>query len=77
MATALMTETMDRIDHAVDASRAAFKTIKRHAQDLGDLRHEVVHRVRREPMKAVGIAFGAGLVTGIATTLLCRSRRNG
>lgn len=71
MATAVQGGTLDQIDHVVQASKDAIKTIRHKAQDLDDLRYEVVHRVRREPMKSIGIALGAGAVLGALTAFAC------
>lgn len=68
MATAVQGGTLDQIDQVVQASKDAIKTIRHKAQDLDDLRYEVVHRVRREPVKAIGIAVGAGAVLGALAT---------
>jgi ElaB/YqjD/DUF883 family membrane-anchored ribosome-binding protein len=55
------------IDDAVHASKQAIKTVKRRAQDVADLHDEIVHLVRREPVKAVAVAFGAGILVGVVT----------
>ncbi|HEV8348549.1 MAG TPA: hypothetical protein VGQ16_18365 [Vicinamibacterales bacterium] len=57
----------DAIDDAVHASKQAIKTVKRRTQDVADLHDEIVHLVRREPVKAVAVAFGAGILVGVVT----------
>jgi ElaB/YqjD/DUF883 family membrane-anchored ribosome-binding protein len=47
------------------------KTIRQTADDISDLRDDVVHKVRKEPMKLIGIAVGAGVVLGALTGLAC------
>ena len=39
---------------------------KRGVEELAELKGEAVHRVRRQPLGAVGIALGVGLVLGVA-----------
>lgn len=67
----------DAIEEAVHASKQTIKTARRRVQDLADRRHELAHQVRREPLKAIGIAFGAGLLLGTVTASLCRATRSG
>ena len=69
------TETKHRIDEAVDQVEHVIKTARKRAQDLEDLRHEFVHRVRRSPVASISIAFGAGVLIGIATGAVARRRR--
>lgn len=72
MATAVQTGgALDQLDHVVQASKDAMKTIRHKAEDLQDLRYELVHQVRREPLKAIGIALGAGAVLGAAAAFAC------
>lgn len=71
MATAVHTGTFDQLDHVVQASKDAMKTIRHKAQDLEEMKYELVHQVRREPIKAVGIALGAGLLLGALTGVAC------
>lgn len=51
-------------DAVEDGVHAAKRAIKRGTQDIVDLKDEAVIRVKREPIKAVGIAFGAGIALG-------------
>ncbi|MGE3958341.1 MAG: hypothetical protein AB7H96_16630 [Vicinamibacterales bacterium] len=53
-------------DRAYQVRRSA-KVTRRALYDATD---EAAHRIRREPLKAAGMAFGAGLVTGAAFGLL-------
>ncbi len=71
MATAVQGSALDQIDHVVQASKDAIKTIRHKVEDVQDLRHEFVHQVRREPIKAVAIALGAGALLGALTAFAC------
>ena len=61
----------DALDDAVYASKQMSKTVKRRIQTLADRRYELAHQVRREPFKAVGFAFGTGIVLGAAAAFVC------
>jgi ElaB/YqjD/DUF883 family membrane-anchored ribosome-binding protein len=54
----------DAIEDSAYAARRTIKRLKRRAQDLLDTRDEMALRVKREPLKALGLAFGAGLLVG-------------
>ena len=56
----------DAIEEGVHAAKRAMKSIKGRVEDLGDLRDEAVHRVKRQPLKAVGLVAGVCLVLGMA-----------
>jgi ElaB/YqjD/DUF883 family membrane-anchored ribosome-binding protein len=72
--TTVHSETRQKIGEAVDQVERVIKTARKRAQDLDDLRHEFVHRVRRSPVASISIAFGAGVLIGIATGILARRR---
>lgn len=55
----------DAVEEGVRAAKRAFKTAKRGIESAADLRDEAAYRVKREPFKAVGLAFGAGLLLGV------------
>jgi ElaB/YqjD/DUF883 family membrane-anchored ribosome-binding protein len=61
----------DALDDAVHASKRTIKIVKRRVHDLADRRYELAHTVRREPFKAVGLAFGAGILLGAVTAAVC------
>lgn len=65
-ARALRTAAEDAIEDGVHVARRAIKSARRRVEDLGDLRDEAIHRVKRQPVAAVGIAAGVGLAFGIA-----------
>ena len=78
MTTAVMsppdvkTLATDAIKDAVHASNDALKTVRRRAEALADKRHDVIHQIRRSPVKAVGIAFGAGTLVGVVAMMAMR-----
>lgn len=55
------------MDHVIETSKDAMKRLRHRVEDIADLRHELEHQVRREPLVAVGLALGTGLVVGAAT----------
>lgn len=56
----------DAVDDGVHAAKRAITSVKRGVEELAELKDEGVHRVRRQPVGAVGIALGVGLVLGLA-----------
>ena len=56
----------DAVEDGAHAAKRAIQSVKRRIDDLGDLTDEAAHRVRRQPLKAVGIAVGVGLIVGMA-----------
>ena len=65
----------DAIEDGVHAAERAITLAKRRVEKLADFKDEAVHRVRRQPLRALGIALGAGLVLGVAVCWI--SRRHG
>ena len=53
----------DAVDDGVHAAKRAIKSAQHRAEDLKD---EATYRVKRQPLKAVGIAVGAGFMLGMA-----------
>ena len=67
----------DAVEDGVHAARRAMKTVRYRLDDLGDLRDEAARCVKRQPLVAVGTAFGAGLAIGaIAAWAVRRGRRS-
>jgi ElaB/YqjD/DUF883 family membrane-anchored ribosome-binding protein len=66
----------DAVEDAVHATNHAIKTAKRRVQDLADRRYEVAHRIRQQPFKAIGMAFGAGVFLGVVTAVMSCTGRN-
>lgn len=60
-------------DALEDGVRSTRRAVKVAAHNLIDARDEVAYRIKREPLKAVGIAFGAGIVAAAGGGLLMRA----
>ena len=71
-ATELWRMSPGRVEHGVHAAKRAITSVKRGVEELAQLRDEGVHRVRRQPLGAVGIALGIGLVLGLAVRWIGR-----
>jgi ElaB/YqjD/DUF883 family membrane-anchored ribosome-binding protein len=65
----------DAVDDGVHAARRAIRSVRRSVEELADLKDEAVHRVKRQPFKAVSVAVGAGLVLGLAIGWIGRGPR--
>jgi len=59
-------------DAVEDAVYAAQRTITRERQRALDVRDELTYRVKREPVKAMALVFGAGTVLGAVLGLAGR-----
>ena len=55
----------DAGEEGVHAAKRAIRQVQRSVEKLEDFRDETAHYVKRQPLKAVGMAAGAGLVFGI------------
>ena len=53
-------------DGAHEARRAVEKSVQRGIERLEDIKDEGVHYVKRQPLKAIAIAAGVGLMVGMA-----------
>lgn len=65
----------DAVDDGVHAAKRALKSVRRGVEELGDLKDEAVHRVKRQPIKALSVAVGIGLVLGLAIGWIGRGPR--
>lgn len=65
----------DAVEDGVHSARRTLKTVARRVRDVADVRDEVVHRIKREPIKAIGIAVAAGAVVGLAVGWMGRAAR--
>jgi ElaB/YqjD/DUF883 family membrane-anchored ribosome-binding protein len=65
----------DAVDDGVHAARRAIRSVRRGVEELADLKDEAVHRVKRQPLKAVSVAVGLGLVLGLAIGRVGRGPR--
>ena len=63
-ARTLKVAAADAVEDGMYKARRAAKTAKR---GFYDTRDEAVYRIKQEPLKAVGVAFGAGLLVGVAS----------
>jgi ElaB/YqjD/DUF883 family membrane-anchored ribosome-binding protein len=54
-------------DGAHKAKRAVDKSVQRGIEKLEDIKDESVHYVKHEPLKAMAMAAGVGLMVGMAT----------
>jgi len=61
-------------EYAGQAKEAAKKGYEQVASRVGDGFHEAQEAVRSKPVESVAVAFGAGLIAGVITGLLLRSR---
>jgi ElaB/YqjD/DUF883 family membrane-anchored ribosome-binding protein len=53
-------------DGAHEATRAVEKSVQRGIERLEDIKDEGVHYVKRQPLKAIAMAAGLGLIVGMA-----------
>ena len=67
----------DAVEDGVHSAKRTLKTIARRVPDAADMRDEVAHRIKREPIKAVGIAVAAGVAVGLAIGWIGRGTRRG
>jgi ElaB/YqjD/DUF883 family membrane-anchored ribosome-binding protein len=69
----------DAIDDGVHAAKRAMKSARRRIERLEDIKEDGLHYVRRQPLKAIAIAAGIGLVVGMAAgwTIPHSARRRG
>jgi hypothetical protein len=67
----------DAIDDGVHAAKRALKSVRHRVEELGDLGDEALHRVKRQPLPALGAAFGIGLAIGAGVGwIVCRRGRH-
>jgi ElaB/YqjD/DUF883 family membrane-anchored ribosome-binding protein len=62
----LRTLAADAVEDGVHAAKRAMTSARRGVEKLGDFKDEAVHRVKRQPLGAVGLSLGIGLVVGLA-----------
>ncbi len=66
----------DAVDDGVHAAKRAIKSVRRRVEELGDLKDGAMHRLKREPLKALSAAVGIGLVLGVAIGWIGRGPRS-
>ncbi len=65
------------VDDSLRATRRAFALANHRMQDIAFLKDDVAYRVKRAPLLSVGLAFGAGILAGIVTSVVSlQSRRS-
>jgi ElaB/YqjD/DUF883 family membrane-anchored ribosome-binding protein len=60
------------VEDGVYAAKRAIESIQRRVEHVEDLRDEAIHRVKRQPLRAVGAVFGVGLALGFAVGWIAR-----
>ena len=65
----------DAVEDGVHAAKRALISLERRVEELTDVKDEAVHQVKRQPLRSVGIALGAGLVVGVAIGWIGRRPR--
>lgn len=53
----------DALENQIGSARRAFRSAVR---DLSDVRDDAAYRIKKTPLKSVGVAFGTGLCLGVA-----------
>ena len=62
-------------DAVEDGVKTALKTVKQGKASAEDVIQEARHKVRRNPLEAIGVVFAAGVLTGSFFTWIgCRRR---
>ena len=59
-------------DAVEDATRATRRALTRGLEGVHDLRDDVVHRVKRQPLQAVAAAMAVGALLGLTTGWIVR-----
>jgi hypothetical protein len=65
----------EAIESGLEVATRAVQAARRSYNSAVDLRNEVTHRIRREPIKAIGLAFAVGLFAGCVTEKVRAARR--
>ncbi len=55
---------VDAVEDGMHAARRAIESARHYADELGDLKDEAAHQVKRRPLQMVGAALSVGLVLG-------------
>jgi ElaB/YqjD/DUF883 family membrane-anchored ribosome-binding protein len=67
----IKTLATDAVEDRVHATRRA---ITRRMRNLEDMRDTAVHGIKRSPTRAIGMAFGAGILLGVVSRSMTRAR---
>ena len=66
----------DAIGDGIYTTKRAMKAARRRVEQLRDVKEAAIYRVKRQPVQAVGAAFGIGVAFGlIAAWGVSRARR--
>jgi len=71
----LKTVAADTLEEGVHAAKRTMKAVERRVEQFGDLKDEAVHRVKRQPLLAIGAAFVVGLTCGVVAGWIGSRRR--
>ena len=63
----------DAGEEGVHAAKRVMRRVRWGIERLDDVKHDTAHRIRREPLKAIGIAAAAGVVIGVAIGCIATS----
>ena len=61
---ALKTAAQDVLEEGKEVAARSVESMRRTARDLRHMPNDVAYRVRQEPLRAVGLAIGFGLIVG-------------
>ena len=67
----------DAVDDGVHAAKRALRTARRQVANVTDWRDEAVYRVKRQPLRTIGLVFGVGVLAGVVihwASHRCRQR---
>ena len=60
----------DALEEGRYAARRAARRVERRVEEIADMPAEMAHRIRRQPLKAVAVALGVGLIAGALLNLV-------
>jgi ElaB/YqjD/DUF883 family membrane-anchored ribosome-binding protein len=69
----LKSVAQDAIEDGLYAAKRAVKSVRRRAEDIGDLKDEAIHRLKRRPLLAVTSALGVGVALGLVVATIAFS----
>ncbi|HXW04488.1 MAG TPA: hypothetical protein VD833_04590 [Vicinamibacterales bacterium] len=52
-------------ERLADVAARAARRVRHRLADAADLRDEAIYRIKRQPVRAIALAFGAGTVLGV------------
>ena len=69
---ALAGNAAEAIENGMHEARRTYRVVRRGVEDAAD---DAASRIRKQPLTAVGVAFGAGIVVGAACGLIAATIR--